>query len=340
MPFYIEQRASGFWRIRGRQYGVDAKGQSTRTRDKGEAQAILDKFKRQVYETEILGKAPPYSFAEAAIDYERSGGEFKYMLPVLEAFADAQVSEIRQADLDRAARKAYPFAKPSTLNRHFYTPFIAVMSYAADDGRCAARRWRRPKQPAGRTDWRTPEEMEIVLAHLAPRARALVEFYLGSFCRATEALDMLRRDISPGGRRATFYQTKGGYSRHVDLPPRAQAAVIEALSWTNDPDGELWRNDKGNRPWSSYDSINTTLRRACKAAGVKTISCHVLRHTGATWRYADTRDLDGLMRAGGWKSLAMVQRYLHSGTDDLKAMVQRHNWSIGVHGSPALQVIR
>lgn len=60
------------------------------------------------------------------------------------------------------------------------------------------------------------------------------------------------------------------------------------------------------------------------------------KSTGATWRYADQRDLTKLRDAGGWKSLAMVERYIHAGTDELRDMVRRHNWSIGVQSQEAL----
>jgi len=42
---------------------------------------------------------------------------------------------------------------------------------------------------------------------------------------------------------------------------------------------------------------------------------HDLRHTWATWHYAEHRDLIRLQRLGGWKTLSMVTRYAHQSSD-------------------------
>ena len=41
------------------------------------------------------------------------------------------------------------------------------------------------------------------------------------------------------------------------------------------------------------------------------VRLHDLRHTWASWHYAQHRDLLRLMIDGGWSGTAMVQRYTH-----------------------------
>ncbi|MGH3053384.1 MAG: tyrosine-type recombinase/integrase [Gaiellaceae bacterium] len=247
------------------------------------------------------------------------------MTPIIEAFGARDVRTLKQADIDGLAMKTYPEAKNSTRNRKVYTPFIAVMKYAASDGRREERQWRRPEQPQGRTDWRRPDEMEKILEQLSPNARKLAIFYLGTFCRATEAVELMWEDVSPAAQRATFWETKGGYARHVDLVARVRENMPQRPA---DGLGSVFLTDRDKTPWHSYDAVNLALKRACKAAGAKSLSCHTLRHTGATWRYALTRDLTELMRVGGWKSPTMVFRYVHAGTDDLADMLRQHKWAI------------
>lgn len=55
---------------------------------------------------------------------------------------------------------------------------------------------------------------------------------------------------------------------------------------------------------------------------------HVLRHTWATWAYAVTRDLDFVMKYGGWASEKLALRYIHGGTPDLARRVLDHGWEI------------
>lgn len=335
MPLYLERRASGIYRVRGSYLGVRV-ARSTKTRDRAIADGIRQKWEEEIKQKVVFGKAPAVSFARAAIDYMNAGGERRYLDPVIERLGLKDVDSLRQSDLDAAARDAYPNAKSSTLNRQFYTPFIAVMTLAAENDLCDRRTWRRPKQPEGRMDWRTPQEIELVFAHLSPRSRCLGEFLVGAFPRISEAIGMLHRDVSPGAIRAIFWNTKGGYARHVDLPQRSRLAVLEALSWSEDPDGRLWRTERRNRPWADRNGFRQALGRACEHAGVKPFGPHTLRRTGATWRYAVEGDLPRLMAAGGWKSFSMAQRYIHAGTDDLAGAVKDHGWTIGVQSSPDL----
>lgn len=181
-------------------------------------------------------------------------------------------------------------------------------------------------------DWRTPDEIDALLVELAPNMRSLSTFLVGCFPRITETLQMKRREVSLGMSRVTFWgeNTKGGYTRSGPVPVRATAALEHMLSIPGRPDDLLWKNDKSGRPWHAYDAINRNLRRACERAGIRPLSAHVLRHTGATWRYALTKDLTHLMVVGGWKSLDMVQRYVHGGSNELAEQVRKNGWDLGI----------
>ena len=325
MPLYTDKRPSGIYRIRGSHHGVTI-DRSARTRKPGEADKVREKIEREIFEQVVLGKAPPYSFAEAARDYMHGDGDGEFLKPIILEFGLRDVRTLKQSDIDALAMKLYPDAKSSTRNRKVYTPFIAVMKYAANDGRREDRRWRRPEQPQGRTDWRTPDEMERILEKLAPNARKLATFYLGTFCRASEAIELCWKDVSPAAQRATFWETKGGYARHVDLIPRVRDNLPQRAQ---DEQQAVFLTDRDGTAWHGYDAMNLALKRAAKAAGAKSLSCHTLRHTGATWRYALTRDLTELMKVGGWKTPSMVFRYVHAGTDDLADMLRKHNWAVG-----------
>lgn len=332
MPLHLDRRANGIWRVRGVHHGVRV-NQSAGTRDEREARLVQQAIERQIFDAAILGKKPARLFELAVEDYLISGGEARYILPLLDHFAGRDVATLRQSDLDRAAQKLHPGSAPSTVNRQVHTPFIAVMRLAADNDHCSSRRWRRPSQPEGRTDWRTPQEIDELLALMSPRLGALCTFMVGSFCRASEAIELVHRDLSPTGRRVTFWETKGGYSRSVDLADRALEAVQLARSWrSHGPDDQVWLSDRLSVPYVDHRSVNHTLTRICVRHGIKPLSCHVLRHTGATWRYAMQRDLNSLMRSGGWRSLGMVQRYVHSGTDDLAEQCRARGWSISGQG--------
>lgn len=318
MPLKLKKRGR-VWHAHGTVCG-EAIRQSTKTTDRKRAEAIARRWEREIEDRHAYGVQHRMGFAEAAEAYLEHG-EDRFMARVVAAFMDTPLRDIDQAALDRAARKAYPDAKPSTMNRQFYTPFIAVMNYAAEQGWRPQRKWRRPAQPEGRTDWRTPEDIEALIEAAPDHVGRAVIILAGTMMRATEAVALDARDVAGDGSRVTLWQTKGGYARSVEPLSRARQ-TLTAL-----PPGPVLRQRDG-LAWHAYDALNLALKRAAKAAGLPPLSCHVLRHTGATWRYALDPDLPRLMAAGGWKSPSMVFRYTHASSRDLADRLEAHGWAL------------
>lgn len=322
------RKGHGNIRVRGKYLGVEV-NQSAGTRDRFEAEQVKQALKRDIYEQVVVGKRPPYYFEQALEDYINDGGEARFLLPLLDHFTGVEMGKIVNKDLVDAARAIYPEGSPATINRQLYTPFIAIYSLAALNDKCPPKKWKRPSLPEGRIDWRTPEDMERVLGHMAPKSRDLATFFLGAFSRAGETFSMTHDNVMPGNKRAVFYsdQTKKDYMRSVDLPSRSAEALTAAMTDADRGD-VLWRTDGKGVPYKTTIVFNRHLKAACDEAGVEPITCHGLRHTGATWRYAMTKDLQGVMVQGGWKSLTMLQVYVHAGTDELADACNKHGWSV------------
>ncbi len=320
MPLKLVRRGQ-VWHVTGTVAG-HALRKSTKTTDRKRAEAIRRRWERELEDANAYGSARPVGFAEAVEAYLEHGEE-RFMARVVAAFMDAPVREIDQVALDRAAKLAYPDAAPSTLNRQFYTPFIAVMNFAAEQGWRPARKWRRPTQPEGRTDWRTPEQIEALIEASPFYVARAVIILTGTMMRATEAVRLDAADVARDGSRVTLWgdRTKGGYTRSVEPLSRARMAL------TNIPPGPVLRQRDGEA-WHAYDALNLALKRAAKRAEIPPLSCHVLRHTGATWRYALDPDLARLMPAGGWKSPGMVFRYTHAASRDLRDRLEAFGWTL------------
>jgi integrase len=319
MPIKLYKRPNGIFHLRGTVQGrrID---QSARTRDRAEANAIranleADEFKRAVY-----GDKAVATFAEAALRYMRAGGSPDHLTPLIARFGNRRLAEVDQALLDELAGER-PQAKASTLIRQIYTPALAVMNFAHEQKLCDHIRIRKPVVKAARVDFLTPKEAKTLLALLPAHLQPIVTFYLATGCRATEALDLRWRDVSPGGERVVFWETKGGYSRGVDIQGRARGA----LPARGKPDDFVWLNSRGE-PWHAYDAVNLMMRRYCETAGFRHVHLHLFRHTWATWAYACNRDLTFLMQQGGWRSATMVMRYAHSASDDLAREVLSQGW--------------
>lgn len=321
MPLRVIQRGD-WYHVHGSHHGVTVR-RAAKTTDRKQAEIVKEQIEREIFAQAVLGqeRATSVGFAEAAAAYLEHGEE-RYMLKVVQAFRDRPIAEIRQNDLDQAAREAYPSVKPSTLNRQFYTPAIAVLRFAADQDWCAPRNWRRPAQPKGRTDWRTPEEMEAFINAAPWHVARNTIIYLSTMMRASEGVFLDARDVAQDGSKITLWEdsTKSGYSRSIEPLSRARPLLT-------DLEGPAIKTDDGAR-YHAYDAINTAILRVCQAHGLPRFSLHVLRHTGATWRYALDPDLPRLMGYGGWRSLSMVQRYVHAATRDLSERLEHHGWTL------------
>jgi integrase len=63
-------------------------------------------------------------------------------------------------------------------------------------------------------------------------------------------------------------------------------------------------------------------KAGARRAGVSWLRWHDLRHTWASWHVQAGTPLHVLQELGGWRSLAMVQRYAHLSTEHLRAYAE------------------
>lgn len=319
MPLQLYKRPNGIYHIRGVVQGQRFDN-SSKTRVRGEAEAIRAKWEADAFKRAVYGERAVGTFADAVGAYILAGGEAMHLDPLLDAFGALRLSDITQSEVDKLAAKSQ--VKPATHVRRIYTPLLAVLNLAADQGLCDAPRIRKPAVRGARTAFLTPAEVEAWITALPPHLSRLVTFYVGTGCRASEALGLQWKDVSLEAERVTLWDTKGGYPRGVDLQSRVRKIMGERGK------GHVFLNSRG-KPWHGYDAINLMLRRTReKTPSLAPAHCHLFRHTWATWAYATTTDLTFLMAQGGWRSATMVLRYAHAASDDLARAVKKAGWEI------------
>ncbi|MEP0316810.1 MAG: tyrosine-type recombinase/integrase [Hyphomonas sp.] len=349
MPYYIEKRDNGFYRLRGTHHGIPAKDRSLKTRSREQAEALREAAERTVFEQVILGKRPAQTFAELAVDYLKAGRDLGPKAEdIIADLAEKHLDDITPADCDRLAARIYPTAKPSTVNRNIISPISAIMCWAAADNRVQLRKWPRRRERQTRTDWRRPDQIEAILTAISsPQGRAIAALYVGCGLRASEAVFADGRDFAPDLSQVTiqgtawdddgaaadkgYEGTKGFYSRTVKIPPRAREFLMPVISL--EP-GRALVNSRGY-PWSDRNGPRKMLETACAACKVPPLTPHVLRHTWATWHYAVHKDRLKLLSEGGWTDDDLIKRYVHLADDALAGEVIARNWAIsGQRASP------
>jgi len=242
---------------------------------------------------------------------------------IIRHFATIPLAQVNQDAIDKGARKLYPDASDATRNRQFYTPVSAVLRHAAKRGWCSPLILERPEIAPVPVIWLTLEKAEQLIAACAPHLRPLVIFLIYTGARVGEALWLDWRCIDLRRRHVIFPRTKNGEARGVPLNRRVIAALANLPHREGEvfrrPDGQPYERpkDAGKQDHSAGTRIKTAFKAACRRAGISNFHPHCCRHTWATWHYAANRDLGALQRLGGWKSVRMVMRYIHTNVAEL-----------------------
>jgi integrase len=308
----IKKHKSPNWTARGTHLGVKVE-RSLGTSDRGQAEKLLAKLQAEIFEEYFRGPLPvAQGFASAALNYMKSGGERRFIEPLLRYFGDLPIDQIDQQAIDQAALTLYPNASNGTRTRCVHGRISAIQKFAG-----ITRNIRRPKASPGIVRWLTPDEATRLIDSCAPHLRPLVMFLLYTGARMGEALWLDWSCVDLSRAHVSFPKTKNGHPRGVPLHrdlvaelanlPHREGCVFRR------PDGKPYtpRNERGGQ-------IKTAFQGAVKRAGLKNFRVHDCRHTWATWHFAAHHDLIALQTLGGWRSLKMVARYAHANTDSYR----------------------
>lgn len=99
--------------------------------------------------------------------------------------------------------------------------------------------------------------------------------------------------------------SKNGEGRTIPLNSRSRSA-LEGLKTR--ARGEFVFAKANGMP---YYSVRNVFDSACLRAGLQGVTPHTLRHTFASGLAMAGVDLRTIQELGGWKKLAMVERYAH-----------------------------
>lgn len=159
------------------------------------------------------------------------------------------------------------------------------------------------------------------------RDRAILELLYATGIRVGELVGLNGRDVKLVSRTARI-RGKGRVEREVPLTDPS-ARVLEAYLDLRDQagspldsDGPVFLNARGGR--LTDRSVRRILDRWIeKAALVRRVSPHTLRHTFATHLLAGGADLRAIQELLGHRSLSTTQKYTHIGIEKLMEVYDR-----------------
>lgn len=282
---------------------------------------------------------PGTLFYLAAKGYLDAGGEARFLPPLLKHFGpDLIIEDIDEALIITTGHELYPNRSPDTHRRQVRVPMSAVARWASG-------KRRRPSTDNRRLRWLTPEEAQALLdaaaklalpRHNAPEPFTLtkIAFLLGSGCRTGECFAAEVKDWNVATSQLWIPAIEIGAGKTNSSarwvrPPDKAVALMGDL-----PDvGRMFRTPYGlpiKMRKSGGGQMQAAFNKARDHAGLgPEVTPHVLRHTWATWFYAQTKDIAALKDLGGWSNYNMVDRYRKLAPADLPARLLKYGWDFG-----------
>jgi len=245
------------------------------------------------------------TFARAYMNYLGKKHPVPFYAPaILAKLGEMPCVDIDDTVMDELAREIWPRgAAPGTLNRHLYTPVIAILHQAL---RHKAPELRRPKGHRDIEPVVIPPESwyRALWPHLNPNQRAFVAFLAMHGRRTSEALGRTPRDLNPDTGVLDLGRTKTGV-RQVQLHPNALKLIVAMPGWQK----RKWLFGAGPE---SGNSFRRDLKRACERAGLEWYHPHSFgRHTSVTRMLQAGFSVSHVADAHGMTPEMVMRRYGH-----------------------------
>jgi integrase len=175
-------------------------------------------------------------------------------------------------------------------------------------------------EPSGRVRYLSDEEEARLMKALpAVKDRDRVTVLLQTGFRRGEFLGLRWRDVDFKAGVLTIPKSKNGETRHVPMTSTVRT-ILSHLPRRLDASALVFPNSEGHRDlrWAQR-----TVPAAVRAAKIEGFRFHDLRHTFASRLAMERVDLLAIKELGGWKSLAMVQRYAHLSPGHRRNAIER-----------------
>jgi integrase len=186
-----------------------------------------------------------------------------------------------------------------------------------------------------RHHWLDEEALPLFIAALADVEEPigdLLRFMTVSGWRVSEVRLLHWDDVDLGRLVVRLSDTKTGAQDR-------QLSTDAALLINRQPyrSGFVFTGSNGRRPLD-YRRIRLTLADVCERAGVPRITPHALRHTAATWAAIAGATAHELREAGGWKTLAMANRYVSRAETLGRSGAEKAASAINIFSKPAAAI--
>lgn len=332
-----KRKGNRFYLIRG-EVGGRRLEVSAKTTDETAALRLKAELELRILADRVPGSGEEVTFGRGADLYVARRGlletddDWRRIEKLRRVLGARRVADIRQADLEKAARDLYPGRAPATLNREALRPAAAILHYCADNEYCPWLRVKLFKEPRPKTRAVTQDVARALinsvpelpaferrrsaryLAAAAERQRRKALLLLWLFRQGTRISDALKIEGTMIDlERRTVSRHIGKTDEHVEEPLHDE--VWEMLA--NDPPGpgRLF-------PWSSRRSVYRWLKPYCESLGIR-FTPHMARHSLGKWLNEDGASLRTIMDTLHHKDVKSSARYQSTDIEVIRATGRR-----------------
>lgn len=299
---------------------------SAKTTVKREAREFHDKIRRDAWERDRLGIQSGRTWDDAAVkwvkttkdrpSYQKNLSQLRWLHPYL---AGLSLDSITQGVIEEIAAIKEEQTSGATANR--ILAVISVVLHNACKWEWIARvpHIERYKENEKRIRWLTKAEYKRLEVALPDYLKSLVKFSVATGLRQGNVKNLEWSQVSLENKLAWIHPDQSKSKKPIGVPLNGDAiSVLESMKGKHESlvfvsKTGSWLADPNNRDW----------RKALGDAGIEDFRWHDLRHTWASWHVQNGTPLYVLKELGGWKTLAMVERYAHLAPQHLAAYV--HN---------------
>jgi integrase len=313
-----------------------------------EAEALLSKWKSEVFQERMWGRAPEdkkpaYTFDDVMLAYFRGqvpkqlGGVKRAkstVKPVYEYFTGRVMRDIGDSDVKAYIRQRQEQGKgPGTINKEVGI-FSAACNYARDEldwdiPNPAARK--KITEPEGIVRWISVGDANRLIKAAGENCWArhlpdVIQLALNTGCRIGQLLGLRWESVDLKQNLIFVRHAKGRTKKiriqSVPLNESAREAILSRARFRaeNCPDNPWVFCRASGKP---IKSVKRSFKTACKNAEIENYRIHDQRHTLASWMIMKGIALAEVRDMLGHSTIKMTERYAHLHPENIRAAAEK-----------------
>lgn len=305
-----KRKGSPYWYVRGTVKGISIfESTGIPHADKSRPPEIVEDYRasrtNEIQDQKIYGRSHAATFLDAAVLYLEAGGSPRFLgsydpksrrwSGLVGKIGDKRLKDLDQSFLNKSASELYPECSAQTINRQFWTPFIAVWKNASKGNNplCQEIAWQRPRvtkkqEPRAAIDY---QKVITFINGCDWHAAKILFFLFWTGCRPEEALSLTADNVLPDQNWIAITATKTDVPRGIPLHP----ALLPLLKEECKRGGHIFLSNLG-KPYASRKKYNaagrlmvqgggqikTAVKTAKEATGIAIVPYNA-RHTVSTY---------------------------------------------------------